>query len=123
MDKIGYSVVLVDSELVDEISTYLFLKEKCNSVFVLSEESFVSCEQQESKFSRIMRTVDYIMRTIDYKDILYVTKNQENIYQMNSLYGIACCFVNNSVIDYLDVDTQHEVPNIMELTRVKRTAR
>jgi len=116
LGEFRYNVILVDDELI-EIETEAFLKNMCDQLFVLTEEELKNLGQQEDWFSQLMKTRNH-------EDILYVTRNQANIYQMNCmLEDVACCFIHERTNDYADIAPQHEVPHIMELTRIKRTTR
>ena len=117
MTDLGYSVILVDSELCSVVGAIDSLKNMCNQLIVLTKMDLYGSNHQRACFLESIATLSH-------KEILYVTRNQANIYRMYLMYqDIACCFVNDSRIDYLGIEAQHEIPNVMQLSRVRRSVR
>ena len=114
MEKLGYSVILADSDLFETVGSADILSNMCNQLIVLIDKEFRDYGRQDNLILEIINTINH-------EDILYVSKNQAHIYKMNCISeNIACCFINNSTIDYADVLVQHEIPNIKQLGRIQR---
>ena len=114
MEKFRYSVILADSNLFEVVGSADVLSNMCSELFILTEGELRKVRHKDN-------WIYEIMSTINHEDILYVSRNQANIYRMNCMCeDIACCFVNDSTIDYADVLVQHEIPNVMQLTRIQR---
>lgn len=129
MNSENYRKLLIDQEVLKNVSDIETFVKSYNCVYEVSDISYIVTERTNSikrvsEKSEESISIDAFIeqhnKDTDLKNWLYVSKNLVNIYKMKHKYELTCCFLNTHTNDFADVPVEHEVTVVTEVQKLKK---